>query len=260
MMPDKQTEKKAPAGELRTSRQIGLALAFPLWVLVSFGAAQVLIFALFWVLSRLGVPFELIGDTVLQTVVTAVIYTLSLAIAVGVPVLIKKHRRASWEEIGLGRLPTWTDIGLAPLGFIVYFIVSAILILLATQFLPGFDVEQTQEIGFENIAQRHEYLMAFITLVVIAPVAEEALFRGYLYGHMRKRIPIWLAMVITSIVFGAVHGQLNVAIDTFALSMIMCSLREITGSIWSGILLHMAKNGLAFYLLFVNPTLMGIMV
>ena len=152
------------------------------------------------------------------------------------------------------------DILLAPAGFIVYFLASALLIFLTTQLLPGFDVEQVQEIGFDNIAQRHEYLMAFITLVIIAPVAEEALFRGYLYGHLRARIPIWLAMVITSAVFGAVHGQLNVAIDTFALSMIMCSLREVTGSIWAGILLHMLKNGLAFYLLFVNPSLVGIMV
>jgi membrane protease YdiL (CAAX protease family) len=54
-------------------------------------------------------------------------------------------------------------------------------------------------------------------------------------------------------VFGAVHGQWNVAIDVFSLSLIMCGLREITGNIWAGALLHMLKNGLAFYILFINP-------
>ncbi|HEX6416011.1 MAG TPA: type II CAAX endopeptidase family protein [Candidatus Saccharimonadales bacterium] len=259
MMPDEKTKKQSPAGGLRTSRKIGLALAFPLWVLVSFGVAQALVYTILWILTRLGVPIDLFDGAAFQTLATAVIYTLSLSIAVGLPWLIKK-RRANWGELGLNRLPTWTDILLAPAGFIVYFLASALLIFLTTQLLPGFDVEQVQEIGFDNIAQRHEYLMAFITLVIIAPVAEEALFRGYLYGHLRARIPIWLAMLITSAVFGAVHGQLNVAIDTFALSMIMCSLREVTGSIWAGILLHMLKNGLAFYLLFVNPSLVGIMV
>jgi membrane protease YdiL (CAAX protease family) len=33
----------------------------------------------------------------------------------------------------------------------------------------------------------------------------------------------------------------------------MCVMREHTGAIWITILMHMAKNGLAFYLLFVNP-------
>jgi membrane protease YdiL (CAAX protease family) len=260
MMPDEKTKKESPAGELRTSRKIGLALAFPLWVLVSFGIAQAAVYGVLWASVRLfGVPPEFFDGAAFQTLATAVIYTLSLSIAVGLPWIVKK-RRANLAEVGLQRLPSWTDIGLAPAGFIIYFLVSALLIFITTQVVPGFDVEQVQEIGFDDIAHRHEYIMAFITLVIIAPVAEEALFRGYLYGHLRARIPIWLAMLITSAVFGAVHGQLNVAIDTFALSMIMCSLREVTGSIWAGILLHMIKNGLAFYLLFVNPSLVGIMV
>ncbi|RYZ49901.1 MAG: CPBP family intramembrane metalloprotease, partial [Sphingobacteriales bacterium] len=59
--------------------------------------------------------------------------------------------------------------------------------------------------------------------------------------------------IVTSIVFGAIHGQWNVAVDVFALSLILCSLREITGSIWAGVLLHMLKNGIAFYFLFIGP-------
>jgi len=37
----------------------------------------------------------------------------------------------------------------------------------------------------------------------------------------------------------------------------MIALREVTGSIWAGTLLHMLKNGIAFYFLFVNPTLLN---
>jgi membrane protease YdiL (CAAX protease family) len=91
-------------------------------------------------------------------------------------------------------------------------------------------------------------------LVVIAPFAEEILFRGYLYGKLRKSIPTWLAMVVTSALFGAIHAQWNVGVDVFVLSMVACSLREVTGGIWAGILLHMLKNGLAFYILFINPS------
>jgi membrane protease YdiL (CAAX protease family) len=49
--------------------------------------------------------------------------------------------------------------------------------------------------------------------------------------------------------------QWNVAADTFALSLVLCTLRQITGNIWAGVLLHMIKNGIAYYFLFINPDL-----
>ena len=39
----------------------------------------------------------------------------------------------------------------------------------------------------------------------------------------------------------------------FAMSIVMCAVRELTGTIWGGILIHILKNGIAFYFLFVNP-------
>jgi membrane protease YdiL (CAAX protease family) len=122
---------------------------------------------------------------------------------------------------------------------------------------PQVDLQQSQEIGFQNLSGYSQYLLAFITLVIVAPIAEEVLFRGYLYGKLRKHAPIWLGALITSALFAVAHGQWNVAVDTFALSLVMCSLREITGSIWAGTLLHMMKNGLAFYFLFINPSVLS---
>jgi len=129
-----------------------------------------------------------------------------------------------------------------------------------TTLFPWIDVNQVQDTGFSNLGQRYEYILAFLTLVVIAPVAEEAIFRGYLYGKVKKFVPIWVAILATSLLFGFIHGAWNLAIDTFALSIILCILRESTGSIWSSILLHMAKNSIAFYVLFINPLLLAIIV
>ena len=42
----------------------------------------------------------------------------------------------------------------------------------------------------------------------------------------------------------------NLAIDTFALSVVACVLREMFGSIWPSILIHMMKNGLIATVLF----------
>jgi membrane protease YdiL (CAAX protease family) len=51
---------------------------------------------------------------------------------------------------------------------------------------------------------------------------------------------------------GGAAGPLWIgAVDTFTLSLVLVSLREITGNLWAGISLHAAKNGIAFILLFV---------
>lgn len=226
--------------------------------MVGFGLSYLILTSVVALLKILGVSFESTNTALLNTITAAAIYGLSLLIVIGVPWLIRKHT-TSKEEVGLARLPSWADIGLAPVGFVLYFLLTAGVLYVVTLIFPGFDSNQVQETGFGNLLQRYEYILAFLTLVVAAPIAEEVLFRGYLYGKLRKGAPMWLATLMTSVLFAAVHGQWNVAVDVFSLSIVLCALREITGSIWAGTLLHMAKNGVAFYLLFINPSLLGIL-
>lgn len=226
---------------------------YPLFVVAAFFAAAMIINLLLWVCAVLGISFGRYGTgPVFETILATVVYLLAFCIVFGVPYLFKRSKSGR-SVLGLTRLMNWADIGLAPLAFIAYAILSTIAVALAAFLVPGFSPDQVQDIGFKALTDRTGYILAFTTLVVIAPIAEETLFRGYLYGKLRGQVPIWAAMIVTSLVFGAVHGQWNVALDTFVLSMVMCTLREITGSIWAGILLHMLKNVIAFYLLFISP-------
>lgn len=241
-----------------------LILALPAWVFVSFIFAQVFIVALITGLRATGVVFTGLNTSVLETVAAACVYLLTFGIIVSLPWAMKRYR-TSREDMGLTRLPSWADIGLAPAGFVMYLLASGVMMYVLSQLVSGFNAAEPQEIGFQDLSQRYEYILAFITLVIIAPVAEEAIFRGYLYGKLRKAAPIWLAVLVTSVLFGLLHMKwdggllagINVGIDVFILSIVMCSLREVTGSIWAGILLHMLKNGLAFYLLFINTSLLS---
>ena len=252
----------APVNKKRL-RRTWLIVALPAWVAVSFVGAQLVVSALIIALRAAGVQFSTINTSILETVLAATVYVLTLAIVVLVPWWVRRDQTTR-EDVGLTRLPSWTDIGLAPAGFIVYLLASAIVMYLVTKFVPGFNGNEVQEVGFDDLTNHYEYLLAFFTLVVVAPLAEETIFRGYLYGKLRKRAPLWVGMLITSLLFAVLHMNwsdgtlkgLNVAVDVFVLSLVMCSLREVTGSIWAGILLHMMKNGLAFYLLFINPQLL----
>lgn len=231
-------------------------LGLSAWSIGGFFAASFLMRKLLEALVQGGVDFSGVDPTVFGAVVTAISYTLALGIVIGVPWWLARSR-TSRKEVGLHRLPTWTDIGLAPVGFIAYFLTSAVVMYFMIQLFPGFDAEQVQEIGFTAPQHRYEYVLAFLTIVVVAPIAEEVLFRGYLYGKLKKYIPWWGAAVLSSILFGFAHGQWNVAVDTFVLGMFLCILRDISGSLWPAILLHMIKNGVAYYFLFVNPDIIN---
>jgi membrane protease YdiL (CAAX protease family) len=230
-----------------------MAIILPIWILFGLTLATLVIYAILYVLNITGISLAQIDKTVLDATLAAVVYALTIVFVVGLPQLFRRYVTA--KELGLGRLPSWMDILLAPAGFIVYFIISSLAVYIASQTFSGFDMNQVQDTGFQRLTQYYEYVLAFVTLIVVAPVAEEVLFRGFLYGKLRKRMPIWVAMLITSALFGFIHGQWNVGLDVFALSVVLCSLREITGGIWAGILLHMIKNSIAFFIIFIAPML-----
>jgi membrane protease YdiL (CAAX protease family) len=243
-----------PASGTATSYKWWMVVVLVAWVFVGFLLAQLIVMLVVEGLKTLGVPLEVLDSTVLNAIFAAFIYAVSLAIVIGVPWLVRRVR-TNRVDLGLSRLPEWFDLLLAPAGFIIYIFGSGLIMYALTQWVPGFDAAQQQNIGFHNLVKNYELVLAFVTLVLIAPLAEETLFRGYLYGKLRKSVPIWAAMLATSALFGFLHGQWNVGIDVFILSLVMCTLREITGSIWAGVMVHMIKNGVAFFILFIYPIL-----
>lgn len=246
--------------DMPLKRRILLGIGLPLWVLSGFILASLLIGIAGNVLIDMDtLSLGEVNESIFNSAVAALVYALSLLIVIGVPLKLLKSRTTK-EELGLTRLPNWTDILLTPVAFIIYTILAAVILAIATGMFSGFDVEQEQEVGFSDLTQAYEYVLAFITLVVVAPIAEEVLIRGYLYGKMRPVTGVVAATIVSSLLFSLMHFQWNVALNVLPLGIVMVVLREMTGSIWAGILLHMLKNGIAYYLLFINPSILDTMV
>lgn len=162
-----------------------------------------------------------------------------------------REKKLSADDTGLVRMPQWGDIGLGLAGMVAYFIVTITALTIASQ-VPGFNADQAQDVGISTHLFGSELLLGFIVFVVLTPLFEEIIFRGFLYGRMRKlKFSWWVPALVVSVLFGIAHGQWNVGIDVFCLSMVACALRELTGSIWAGVLLHTVKNFVAFMLTFV---------
>ncbi len=217
------------------------------WVFVAVIASQYAIFyALFYTLGR-----DWLLSPVGNASYSALVYVLALILVILVPRFVfKKQGKTNREEIGLTGWPTWTDLGLAAVGYVAAIILSMIFTSIFSLF-PWFNATETQNVGFSIFMNAPDRVIAFVTLVVVAPIAEEIIFRGWLYGKLRAKIPMPIAILLVSLLFGLVHGQWNVGITVFAMSIILCLIREFTGTIYGGIVMHMIKNAIAFVLLYI---------
>lgn len=160
------------------------------------------------------------------------------------------------EEIKIVK-PILKDVGMAIIAYIPYMILLIIVMAIISNF-TNIDLNQKQQIGFENAKTGIDLFFTFLSLVVIVPLSEEIMFRGFLFSSMRSKYNFWISVIITSIIFGLAHLQLgsdapplwSVAIDTFLLSSILCYLAEKRKSIWPSVFLHSIKNLVAFIALF----------
>ncbi|MFZ4115690.1 MAG: CPBP family intramembrane glutamic endopeptidase [Chthoniobacterales bacterium] len=94
-----------------------------------------------------------------------------------------------------------------------------------------------------------ERLAIIIMAIIVAPCAEEFLFRGYLYGVLRRfagRIP---AIIVTSTLFAAVHLHLPSMLGLGLLAVMLCLLYERTGSLWANICVHATFNSISIVML-----------
>ena len=166
--------------------------------------------------------------------------------------------RWNWRTIGLIR-PRWFHPFVGFAAVVPYMVIYIVMAQVVSMLVPGFDIGQAQEIGFDNPSGALQLTLTFISLVILAPLAEEITMRGFLYSGLRKWLPRILAALAVSLLFGAAHlseggaaGLLWIgALDTAILSMVLIGLRELTGNLWAGITLHMTKNLIAFLALFI---------
>lgn len=245
-----------------TSRELISLVVLVIWTMAALVISQFLVaYPMYW----------LLGDAVTTPFWTLVFYILNYGLSLVLVLVLPgrlfqlagsrqvKPKTASVDEklfvpdkksLGVAVWPTFIDIGLAPIGYFAYLILAS----MATNFLrifPWFNADQAQEVGFSYFITSFDRFFAMLAVVFIAPIAEEIIMRGWLYGKLRQRLNVWLSILLTSLIFALLHGQLNVGVSVFMLSVVLCSLREITGSIWSGMFLHILSNGIAFYMLYV---------
>lgn len=239
-----------------------------LWAYVSNYLAAYPVAFIFGLFVDAGTLYE---SAPLMAAYLTIIYILQIALVIlvpwGISRLVRRRRAAqathesnpaqadsplmpTRQRLGFGGWPKWSDLGLAPAALIICLIVAGVLLSLFAN-IPGFDASAEQNLGFDPYLMHWDLLAAFVALVIMPPIAEETIYRGWLYGMLRSRWGWLVSSLVVSLLFGFLHGQPNAMVVAFVLGFLACGLRELTGNVYASIFMHMLKNGLAFWLVYI---------
>ena len=148
----------------------------------------------------------------------------------------------------------WFDFGVGILVWLVAFpwvgIVSQICDFLLEAFLNFKTYEQVAVRYLkDNLESAPQLALALLSIVVIAPIVEELLFRGTLQQFLKKYFSIKTSIVITALIFACFHfsasqglGNFSLIPSLFTFACFLGYTYERQGSIFASIGLHLTFN------------------
>jgi uncharacterized protein len=198
-----------------------------------------------------GTSVVLAFDPDLDSVAAVDAAQLVVVVALVGPALAFARKRAGTllaglRRLGLGRIALGA-LGLGVLAWLVYLLIAGAL----SPLLQPEQEDVTRDLGADTDSPL-ALLAAGILIVVLAPLSEEIFFRGFMYAGLRRAMPLLIAALISSLVWGALHlgaGNIGVAIQLTVFGVVLAWLYERTGSLWPPILAHTINNSIAFTLL-----------
>ena len=190
--------------------------------------------------QQLGQPIDrnALSDYMLQMVQEdsnglLLIYALLLVLFLVIFFAIRKKN--FFEETGIRKFPVKLLPSLLILTVGLILMVNGILNLLPASLLQGYS-EASEFLGEGTL------VMSMFTQALLAPLTEELTFRGLMLSRFRKAMPLWVAIAISSVTFGVVHGHPVWFVYATLLGSFFCVVYSRTGSILSTILIHALFN------------------
>ena len=165
-------------------------------------------------------------------------------------VLFLKNPAHLWRVFGLGRRVDWLLVMGA----------MAVIGVLDRAILMFAPVSEADPTDFLETAQPDFLVMAALlfSAVIVAPVFEEIVFRGFLFQGLRKKTGVVWAAVISTVFFALIHTQYDLwgSISMGLTGVAACYMTLRTGSLKSAIALHALTNliiTLEVYFLYQHP-------
>ena len=153
----------------------------------------------------------------------------------------------------------WNFVQALILGFVLYYAGTWVLQFALTKLAPGFTIYNNETVG--SLISDNEYIMMAVT-IILAPVIEETLVRGLVFGSIRPTSRV-MAYIVSVVLFTLMHNWqyfllypagkvLLSCIPYLPASVALAWTYEKAGTIWAPITLHALINALSFGLLQLN--------
>lgn len=84
--------------------------------------------------------------------------------------------------------------------------------------------------------------LVMIAFSIVTPICEELLFRGGIYSNLKKVMPVPVAIIMTSAIFGIYHGNLQQGLYAFVMSILITLFYEKGKNIIYPIVFHASAN------------------
>lgn len=158
--------------------------------------------------------------------------------------LLRGH--SFWECLGWRKIQP--KLGELPRNPLVYFAAGCGLSLFVA--IVSSRMKAPENIPIEELFKYRQTALLFVAMaVLVAPLVEETLFRGYLYPLFARSFGVGPGIVLTGVLFGLMHGaQLGwtwalVSVLIFV-GIVFTIVRARTGSVFASYLMHLGYNSL----------------
>ncbi len=176
--------------------------------------------------------------------------------ALGLITLLLRYHKIPWSDAFGSITDRQRTLGLPLLCGIGFILPALGLHLVSQQLIIALGGEPTSQEAVEMVARASappELALQALSVVVLAPICEELLFRGVLYPSLRDLGHRRMAIAASSLLFAAIHGSLALMLPLTVLAVILVWLYEKTGSIVAPILMHAAFNAANFAMIKILP-------
>ena len=157
----------------------------------------------------------------------------------------------------------WNFVQALILGFVLYYAAMAVLGALYSWLFPG--LVNPNNASVDSLASE-SFGFTVVFTVIIAPLVEETLMRGLVFGSVQRRSRVW-AYICSILLFSFLHvwqylgavpaGTIVLAaLEYLPAGIALGWTYEKAGNLWASILLHMAVNAVSLGLMHL-PTVFG---
>ena len=159
-------------------------------------------------------------------------------------IIISKYDNnvANWLEIKpifKSKIPKIIRISLS------YYFLAWPIILLWGIIIEFFKLNDFNDSNYSKMvveALNNNYFLIFFLAVILGPIFEEIIFRGYLFKILKIRLNNFYAIILNSIFFGIIHYELSAIIPALILGISLSFIRLKTNNLIPSIIIHSLHN------------------